>query len=217
MLSELADRIADFIDSIIATLGVPGISMIALLENLFPPTPSEVLYPLAGKLAAEGKITLWGIVIGGISGSLIGALCYYAVGYHLGEQRTRTLIERYGTFRLRSFKLEVFRIRDYDRSLELFRKYGAVIVFVARLMPLVHGVVSFPAGVVRMNIALFLAFTAVGSALWIAPLAIFGWWLGSHWALVLEWLNVYYNFVFALIALFVCYYIYRRLRHRPGI
>ena len=217
MASELADQIARFIDNIITGLGVPGISLIALLENLFPPTPSEILYPLAGKLAADGQITLPGIIVGGVSGSLAGALIYYMLGYALGETRTRALISRYGTFHLGSFSLQVFRIKDYDRSLDLFRKYGTVIVFVARLLPLVHGIVSFPAGVVRMNIALFLAYTAVGATLWIAPLSIFGWWLGNHWSMVLEWLNIYNNILFAFIVLFICYYIYRRIRHRLKI
>lgn len=212
MLSQLAETFVRFIERAVNALGAPGIALIALLENLFPPTPSEILYPLAGKLASEGRITLPAIIISGVTGSLIGAVCYYLLGYHLGEKRIRSFISNYGTLHVFALSIRLLRVEDYDKSLRLFRQYGSAVVFVGRLVPLVHGIVSLPAGITHMNMILFLVYTGLGATLWIAPLAIFGWWLGSHWALVLHWLDVYNNLLLLLIALFMVYYFYRRLR-----
>ena len=116
MLSELVDKFADFVQQIIAVLGAPGITFIALLENLFPPTPSEILYPLAGKMAANGQISLFAIVTGGVAGSLGGALFYYGLGYQLGESRVRTLVERYGTIPIGAWHVRFISTSDYDRQ-----------------------------------------------------------------------------------------------------
>jgi membrane protein DedA with SNARE-associated domain len=212
MLSDLVEGIASLVEQIVTNLGAPGIALIALFENLFPPTPSEALYPLAGKLAYDGAITLVAIVIAGTIGSVIGALAYYTLGYKLGEARTRDLITRYGHVRLLRFTIPIISSEDYDRGMALFHRHGGRIVFAARLLPLVHGVVSIPAGVVRMSLPRFVVYTALGSALWIAPLTLFGFWLGENWRQVLTYLDVYQNVVYVLLALIIVYYIVRRLR-----
>lgn len=212
MLSNLVQGIASLVEQIVVTLGAPGIALVALFENLFPPTPSEALYPLAGKLAYDGVITPIAVVIAGTIGSLIGALTYYTLGYWLGETRTREIITRYGQMRLLQFSISLLSVADYDRGMALFERYGGRIVFAARLLPLVHGVVSIPAGVVRMNLLRFMLYTALGSALWIAPLTLFGYWLGSNWRQVLNWLDVYQNIVYILLAIAVVVYIVRRFR-----
>jgi membrane protein DedA with SNARE-associated domain len=212
MLSDLVEGIAALVEQIVTTFGAPGITLIALFENLFPPTPSEALYPLAGKLAYDGAISPVAVVIAGTIGSIIGALAYYTLGYKMGEVRTRDLIARYGSIRLLRFTINIVSTEDYDRGMALFHRYGGRIVFAARLLPLVHGVVSIPAGVVRMSLPRFILYTALGSALWIAPLTLLGFWLGENWRQILTALDVYQNVVYVLLALLLVYYIVRRLR-----
>lgn len=216
MLSQLLEAIASLVDELVMALGAPGVAFIALLENLFPPTPSETLYPLAGKLAFDGRISISAVVIAGTLGSLIGSLVYYSIGYRLGEGGARDLIARYGTLRLLRLRVHVLTIDDFERGLRLFRRYGGIIVFVARLMPLVHGVVSIPAGVIRMNLAVFIVYTALGAALWIAPLTLFGYWLGSNWRDVLGWIDIYENVILAGFAALVALIIVRRVRLRQA-
>lgn len=214
MLSQLLDSITSLVEQIVSKFGSPGITLIAFAENLFPPTPSEILYPLAGKMAHDGKISLIAVIIAGTFGSLMGSLIYYSLGYRLGEARARDVITRLGTIHLRNMKITIISVDDYNRGLELFHSFGGFIVFIARLMPLIHGVVSIPAGVVRMNLLLFVFYTMIGSALWIAPLAGFGYWLGNNWRAVLDWVDFYENIILGLMILGVIYYIYRRIRHR---
>lgn len=214
MLSDFVQSITAFIESLVTQLGAPGITLVSLFENLFPPTPSEFLYPLAGKLAFDGHITLLEIAVAGVLGSLIGSLIFYGIGYRLGAARSRNAIDRYGTLRLANFQLEIFSVESFDKAMELFERRGGIIVFVARLLPLVHGVVSIPAGVTRMNIPAFLFYTALGAAGWIVPLTLLGYWLGSNWEQVLNWIDVYQNIIYVLVALFIIYTIVRRWQAR---
>jgi membrane protein DedA with SNARE-associated domain len=212
MLSDLVQGLAALVEQIVTTFGAPGIALIALFENLFPPTPSEALYPLAGKLAYDGLITPLVVVAAGTFGSLVGALAYYTLGYRLGEQRSREIITRYGRIRLLRLTITIVSIEDYERGLGLFQRYGGRIVFLARLLPLVHGVVSIPAGVIRMNLLAFIFCTVLGSGVWITVFTLFGYWLGANWRQVLAWLEVYQNGVYVLLGLLLVYYVIRRFR-----
>lgn len=203
-----------FLGNLVATFGAPGITVVALFENLFPPTPSEYIYPLAGKMAYDGKVSLLAVVVAGTLGSLAGALIFYRLGYWLGEARAREAIARYGTLRVLGRSLKVLSAQDFDMGLSLFARYGYRIVFIARLMPFVHGVVSIPAGVVRMPLLPFMFYTALGASLWIGPLSLFGYWLGSRWTDVLGWLDVYQNVILAVIGLAIMYVVARRVYRR---
>lgn len=198
------------------TFGLPGVTVIALFENLFPPTPSEFLYPLAGKLVADGKFALIGVILAGILGSLAGSLFYYWLGYRLGDARARQAIVRFGHVKILRFRIEIVSEQDYDRAVGLFHRWGGLVVLVARIMPLVHSVVSIPAGVTRMALPAFVLYTVVGSALWIAPLTVLGLWLGNNWEQVLYWMDVYEYAWYAVIAAGIIYLIVRRVRARQN-
>lgn len=212
MLSEFVEILTHFIESLVVGFGAPGVALVALFENLFPPTPSEFLYPLAGKMAYDGKILPIAVIIAGVIGSLIGSLIYYGIGYRLGEDRARSAVARYGCVRLSGFSWTVVSVDDFERGMILFERHGSWIVFAARLLPLVHGVVSIPAGVVHMNLLLFLVYTAIGAALWIAPLTLMGMWLGSSWRQVLNWIDIYQDVLYVLMGLAALYLVVRRWR-----
>lgn len=213
MLADLVETISAWAESSVEVLGLPGIVILALFENLFPPTPSEFLYPLAGKLAYDGKLAPVGVVLAGILGSLVGSLLYYSLGARLGEARTREVIRRYGRPRLLGLTIPIVTVEDYDTAVRLFQHRGGMIVVVARIMPLVHSVVSIPAGVTRMRLPAFIAYTVIGSSLWIAPLTALGWWLGSQWERVLYWMDVYQTAWYALMGAALLWWIGRRIRN----
>ena len=110
----------------------------------------------------------------------------------------------------------IMSVEDYDRAVGLFQRWGGAIVLIARIMPLVHGVVSIPAGVTRMRLFPFIVYTAIGSALWIAPLTYFGLWLGNNWERVLYWMDVYEYGWYVVMALGVVVLVFRRLQARQA-
>src|SRR3546814_1940357 len=77
------------ITSILASLGGFGVFLLMLAENVFPPIPSEVILPLAGYTAAQGRGSLWVVAIAGTLGSAAGAVLWYYVGRWIGIERDR--------------------------------------------------------------------------------------------------------------------------------
>ena len=210
MLADLIEQITQFVESVVLTFGLPGVAVIAVGENLFPPTPSEFLYPLAGKMAWEGGFSILSVVTVGVLGTLFASTLWYLLGKRLGEERVRQFIERRGTLKVARFSFELFTVDQYDRAIELFRTRSAAIVVVARLLPYVHSVVSIPAGVIKMPYSSFLIYTAIGSTLWILPLTVLGYVLGSRWREVLAILDTYQTVILVIAGLLLVYWLGKR-------
>jgi membrane protein DedA with SNARE-associated domain len=149
---------ADWIMSVISSAGYAGIALLMCLENVFPPIPSELIMPLAGYMSAQDKLSFAGIVIAGMAGSVSGALPLYYLGSKLGEERVKAFADHYGRW------LTVSR-QDLDRAKRWFDRHGGAAVFLCRLVPGVRSLISIPAGITRMSLAVFLTYTAVGTAL----------------------------------------------------
>ena len=211
MLSQLIETLSTFVEGIFGAFDVLGIVLIALLENLFPPTPSELIYPLAGKMAFDGNMSLIAVITAGVVGSVIGSLILYTLGRVMGEKRVRNFVKHYGILRFWGLRIAVVPVERYDRAVKAFHRHGGRIVLIARLMPFIHGIISIPAGVVRMNRLKFVTYTAVGSLLWIAPTVLLGYFLGSQWQRVLTILDAYEYLWIGVIALVILYFVGTRV------
>jgi len=110
-----------------------------LVENVFPPIPSEVVMPFAGFLVVDGHFTYLGIVLAGTLGSVLGALVIYYIGLWSNERLVRRFIRRWGKFCLLSED-------DLNRALSVFDRFGEIIIFVGRLIPSFAALSPFPAG-----------------------------------------------------------------------
>ena len=153
------------------TLGGPGAALVVGLENVFPPIPSEVILPLAGFAAAQGAFSVLAAIVWTTLGSVVGALAAYALGRGLGRDRVRALADR----------IPLLRVADVDRTSQWFARYGTWSVLFGRMVPLVRSVISIPAGVERMNVAVFLVLTTVGSLAWNSLFVLGGYALGAQW------------------------------------
>lgn len=206
-LGELVEAVVTWAQSIVSTMGYPGLVLVMFLENVFPPIPSEVILPLAGSLALEGRFTLLGVTLVGSAGSVAGALVFYGIGYLFGEQRVRVLMRRYGKWLMLSEE-------DFDRALAWFERYGEGVIFFGRMVPIVRSLISIPAGISEMNLVPFGAYTAVGTALWSFLLAFAGYLLGRSWVLVSEWVSRYEKATLVAVILVVVIFFGRRLLQR---
>jgi membrane protein DedA with SNARE-associated domain len=199
-LGVILDAIKIWTESVISTMGYPGLVLVMFLENVFPPIPSEVVLPLAGNLTNAGRFTMFGVIFWGMIGALIGALVFYYLGKWFSEERLRRLIEKYG-------KWALLDVDDFDRAVEFFEKHGQFTIFFGRMVPIVRSLISIPAGLAEMNLPVFCFYTILGTALWNAVLAVAGRILGKEWPLVVEWVGTYQNVVlvvgFAAVAVFV--------------
>ncbi len=199
---------APWVFSIVDRLGVLGVGLLVLLENLIPPIPSEVILPLAGFRAKAGALNVWLVWPAATAGSVTGALVLYGLGRWLGYDRL---------CRLASHKWFILASRgDLARGERLFRDHGSKIVLFGRMVPIIRSVVSVPAGVAGMPIPRFVLLTAIGSGIWNALFISLGWYLQENYEVIEAWLGPVGYAVLGLIVAGLGWLALRRLRSRDA-
>lgn len=187
------NSIVDWVVSLMEILGAPGVGIAILLENLFPPLPSEVVLPLAGFTASRGELNVYAVFFWATAGSVLGAFILYWVGAKIGAERLRQIAEW----------MWLVEPEDVDKALHWFSKYGRWSVFFGRLVPGIRSLISIPAGLDRMNPVVFGLMTLTGSALWNALLIAAGVWLGGRYHLVETYVNEYSTVVYVIVGIAV--------------
>jgi membrane protein DedA with SNARE-associated domain len=157
----------DLITSWVAAAGYLGVFVLMFLENLFPPIPSEFIMPLAGFVAARGELSLAGVVLAGVAGTLVGNAVWFEAARAFGTERTRRLCARYGRW------IGVLE-RDLDMAEMTLKRWGPLAVFLGRMMPGIRTVISVPAGLIEMPRKVFYFWTTLGSLIWVGGLAALG-------------------------------------------
>lgn len=200
--------IIDWIVGLMEVLGAPGVGIAILLENLFPPIPSEVVLPLAGFTVAQGSLNLITVFIWSVLGSVIGAYILYGVGAWLGLERLRKIADW----------MWLVRVSDVDKSIEFFHKHGKPSIFFGRLIPGIRSLISIPAGLDRMNLVMFGLWTTLGSGIWNAILIYLGLKLGENWEQATVWADTYSKVIYVVLILiilgFLAYFIRRAVKER---
>ncbi|MBU1706756.1 DedA family protein [bacterium] len=170
MITKIFEILALWIIAAISSMGYLGIVFLMGIESACIPLPSEIIMPFSGYLVHTGVFNLWLVGLAGALGCVWGSI----VAYYAGMWGGRPLIERYGKYVLIS-------LHDLERADRLFQRYGEIIVFVSRLLPIVRTFISFPAGVSRMRFGKFILYTFVGSYPWCLGLAWVGQIMGENW------------------------------------
>lgn len=194
----------EWIKSTIESLGYFGIMLLMIIENVFPPIPSEIIMPLAGFLSTQGEFSYFGVVIAGTIGSVLGALLLYYVGRKVGGDRLKRWADTHGHWLMLSSE-------DIGRAQGWFHRHGIVAVFVCRLVPGIRSLISIPAGIERMNLSVFLIYSALGTGVWATILAYLGRMLGRNYEKVSNYLAPISYVVLG--GFLVCYIAYV-VRHR---
>jgi membrane protein DedA with SNARE-associated domain len=170
MVARIIEILSGFIVATISTLGYSGIILLMAIESACIPLPSEIIMPFSGYLVSTGQLNLWAVGLAGAVGCVVGSLVAYWIGMFGG----RPLIEKYGRYFLISR-------HDLDLADRWFARYGEVIVFTSRLLPVIRTFIAFPAGVARMDLTRFVVYTFAGSLPWCLGLAYVGQKLGEQW------------------------------------
>lgn len=178
----------EFATRIIEALGYPGIILVVLMENLFPPIPSEVILPFAGFMTRTSSLTVPGVIFASTAGSVAGGLILYGLGLWFGAERIERFVERYQRY----LTVTPAHVR---RAQEWFGRYGVPTVFFCRMVPIMRSIISIPAGLVRMNLLTFVALTIIGSLIWNGVLVGAGALLGASWPLISKWVGYYHDAV----------------------
>jgi membrane protein DedA with SNARE-associated domain len=203
VVTRILEALASFIIFVISTLGLPGIVLLMAIESACIPLPSEVIMPFSGYLVFLGKYSLWSVGLAGAIGCIVGSI----PAYYLGMYGGRPLIEKYGKYILMSR-------HDLDTADRWFERYGEATVFFARLLPVIRTFIAFPAGVARMEMKRFIAYTFAGSLPWCLGLAYVGMVMGERWPVLREYFHKFDLLIGAAIVAGIVWYVRRHLRNR---
>ena len=161
-----------FIQWCLDNLNYWTITLLMTIESSFIPFPSEVVVPPAAyKAAATGELNVWLVVFFATMGAIIGALINYYLALWLGKP----IVYKFANSRFGHMCL--LDQEKVETAEKFFNKHGAVATFIGRLVPAVRQLISIPAGLAKMNIFKFAAFTALGAGIWNGVLAALGWYL----------------------------------------
>ncbi|WP_422751923.1 DedA family protein [Micromonospora sp. WMMD708] len=197
-----SDGPVGFVTGLVERLGGPGAGLAVALENLFPPIPSEVILPLAGFAAAQGRISLVSAILWTTLGSVVGAWVLYGIGAALGRDRMRAIAAR----------LPLVKLSDVDRTEAWFLKHGVKAVFFGRMIPIFRSLISIPAGVERMPIMTFLLYTTLGSLIWNTTFVMAGFLLGDNWHVVEEYVGSFQKVVIVVCVAVAGWFVVSRVR-----
>jgi membrane protein DedA with SNARE-associated domain len=202
-VGAILEGLKEWVVGVVGAWGYGGIFFLMIAEAVVFLVPSEVVMPAAGLLVSEGELSLFPAAVVGTLGSVVGAWIFYFVGAAGG----RPLLLRYGRW--------IFiKPADIARAEQWFEQHGNAAVFFSRMVPVVRTLVSLPAGVARMPLLRFTAYTFLGALPWTLALAAVGLALGRNWERILPYFDVATYVVAALVVVVVVWWIYIRARRR---
>jgi len=199
--------LAGWVQEVIERLGAIGVALLVILENVFPPIPSEIVLPFAGFVAQRGDGSVVLMIVAATVGAVVGALILYYVAALIGPVRLGVFIAKFGRW---------FGVKPSDlmRAEQWFDRHAVAAVLLGRCVPLIRSVVSVPAGFRRMPLVPFIAYTALGSAVWNTVLIGAGAVLGNQWEKVEPYVAVLQWLVLATIVLLLVRFGFMKLRRR---
>jgi membrane protein DedA with SNARE-associated domain len=172
---HVVQAISQFVLDLITRLGYTGLFAGMFGQAVGVPLPSELMLGFGGYLAFAGTFSFPLVVLVGAAGDTAGAVLAYFIGFYGG----RPLLLRFGRF---------FFIaqRELAAADVWFARFGNRAVLICKLLPGIRAFGSFPAGVTRMNFAVFLGYTSLGALIWALFFVGLGYHLGKHWDVLIE-------------------------------
>ncbi|QDP39603.1 DedA family protein [Radiobacillus deserti] len=185
-----------WVTNVITEYGYLGVFLTMVLENVFPPIPSEVVLPFSGFMTTKTDLSPIIMIATASLGSIVGAVLLYWIGSALNVERLARIVERWG---------HIFRLRKEDvrKADAWFDRYGIWTVLFCRVVPLIRSLISIPAGMSGMPFSLFLLFTSIGTLVWNTILIYIGVNLGAAWPTIVGYMDVYSNFIYVLLGIII--------------
>ena len=201
---SVTDSLVTLATHIIRDVGLAGVAVMTLSSGVVGVPGSEPTMLFAGFNVFQRHLSMFGIVVFGVLGDMIGASIAYGIGY-FGR---RELVERHGN------KLHI-SIRKLDRAHSWFERYGTPVIIVSRWIPFARAAFPYAAGVSRMPFWRFLVCATIGSVVWITALGVLGNAVGSQWQ---SWRHnlEYVDYVFAALLLVAIIYLIVRVARARG-
>jgi membrane protein DedA with SNARE-associated domain len=175
---------------------------IAYIENIFPPSPSDVLLVFAGTLIGLGTIGFAPALISATLGSTLGFMTAYVLGRYFEQHVVSGRFSRY---------LPANAIHQVER---LFQRFGYGVIVANRFLAGTRAIVSFFAGMSKMNLAVTTALSAISAAVWNSLLLYLGMIFANNWRVAAEYLALYSKVVTVIVVAALALFLWRFFRKR---
>ena len=208
MIESILVALAAFTTSVISAGGYAGVALLMAIESACIPLPSEIIMPFAGYLVSTGRFDLIWVATAGAIGCNLGSI----IAYEAGKRGGRPLIARYGHYIL-------IGVDELDAADRFFQRHGSLAVLIGRLLPVIRTFIAFPAGVARMPLFKFHAYTFIGSWPWCFGLAWIGMKLGAAWNSDPRIKTVFHSLDAVILIALVgggAWFVWHRLKKRPA-
>ena len=188
----------EIIISLMEQFGYLGILLLIMIENVFPPIPSEVILCFGGFMTTQSTLTILGVILSSTIGSILGAIILYFIGRILNKERLIKIVSG------KIGKILRLKKKDIEMADKWFDTKGAKTVFFCRFVPIVRSLISIPAGMSEMPFTKFLILTTLGTLIWNTVLTILGSIMGENWYIIASIIENYATVVLViLIILFI--------------
>jgi membrane protein DedA with SNARE-associated domain len=203
VITGALEALFGWISGVISAMGYGGIVLLMGIESACIPLPSEMIMPFAGYLVSIDRFSLLGISLAGAIGCVVGSIPAYYAGRYGG----RPLVEKYGKYIL----VNADHLAVAER---FFGRRGDITVLIARLLPVVRTFIAFPAGVARMPMGKFIAYTFIGSFPWCLGLGWVGMQVGEHREVLTPWFHKADALIVAVIVVAVAWFVWKQTSSR---
>lgn len=200
----------EIILSVMGKYGYVGVFLLIMIENFFPPIPSEVILLFGGFMTTYTKLSIFGMIVASTLGSLFGAIILYYIGKIFNKDRLKKIISG------RLGKVLRLKVSDIDNADNWFDNKGNKTVFFCRFIPLVRSLISIPAGMSEMRMFKFLLYTLFGSLIWNTVLIIVGSVVGENWTKIVGILDTYSHIVVIILFIIFVVGVYFFYRNRSN-
>ncbi|PJZ65200.1 hypothetical protein CH371_14890 [Leptospira wolffii] len=177
-----------------------------LTENVFPPWPGDTVTAFGGFLLARGGIGFWELATSTLFGNLAGAWIMYSFGHKLLEWLKNKDFP---------FKSELYNEDSIQKTLDWFSRNSVLVIIFSRFSAGIRFFVSIVAGMVDIHPGLFFSYFSIAVFLWCGILIYGGFYLGSHWEKLLEFLSLYNQiFLTVFVVVTVSFVLYKKFRKK---
>ena len=193
----------NLIVEIMNSWGYIGIFFLIMIENIFPPIPSEIILTFGGFMTMSSSMTIVGVIIASTLGSLLGALILYYIGKLLNKETLIKIVKsKYG-------KLLRVKPKDIESADKWFDEKGNITVLLCRFVPIVRSLISIPAGMSEMPMIRFLIYTVCGSLIWNTTLICVGAYAGDKKDMILNYIDkASYVVLFLIVIAFIIFVVW---------
>jgi membrane protein DedA with SNARE-associated domain len=195
MFEDILSRIGDFTPIWIYIL----LFGFAYIENLFPPSPSDIAIVIGGSLIGTSILSFTPAIIFSTGGSVAGFLTAFAIGWQFDKKLVH------------AGRLKFVNVESVEKVENAFRKYGYYLIVANRFLPGTRAVISFFAGMSRLDIHKTMILSTISSFIWNSILLYLGIVFGENISVVDKYLSTYSNIVIIITVIIILFLLVRYL------